>query len=399
MEDIMVKGEKNLMNEVATQDRQFEVSVETVDLAHILSFATSVVEKRNTLPILGHVKLEAKGNRLYLTATDMDLSICQEIGAEVKKEGAITVHSQTFSDIIRKISDRIISMEFIEGTSQLELRTQNCEVNLATLPAFEFPAMDYFTPKLEFSAPSKTIITLLECTKFAISTEETRYNLNGVYLHSIEKDEKHILSAAATDGHRLSTCESDLKLDAEFGIILPRKTVGELYKMLKDDNLIDGEVKISIGHNRIMIVCQNLVLISKLIEGSFPDYKMFLPASNESVLSCPSKLLTSVVDRVATVAADKFPAIKIALMEDQLELEARGEAKGLAHEIIPIDGKKLRYDGSEITIGFNPKYLLDILSAVGDDEISIMLADGFSPVLIKSKNYPGANFVVMPVKV
>lgn len=388
-------------NEVmeGVEETFFEVSVETVDLAHILSFATSVVEKRNTLPILGHVKLEAKGNRLFLTATDMDLSICQEIGAEVKKEGSITVHSQTFSDIVRKITDKTISMEFMESSAQLELRTQNCEVSLATLPAYEFPSMDYFTPALEFSVPAKEIVTLLECTKFAISTEETRYNLNGVYLHSIEKDGKHILSSAATDGHRLSTCESNLQIDGEFGVILPRKTVGELHKMLKDSGIADSDVKISIGHNRIMVVCQNLVLISKLIEGSFPDYKVFLPASNESILTCPSKLLTSVVDRVATVAADKFPAIKVSLMEDQLELDARGEAKGLAHEIIPIDGEKLKYNGSEITIGFNPKYLLDILSAVGEDEISIMLADGFSPALIKSKNYPGANFVVMPVKV
>ena len=399
MEETMVSTKSDIIEDVMVEECQFEISLETLDLAHILSFAISVVEKRNTLPILGHVKLEAKGGRLYLNATDMDLSICQEIGAEVKKEGSITVHSQTFSDIVRKISDKTLSMEFIHSSSQLELRTQNCEVSLATLPAYEFPAMDYFTPKLEFTVPAKKIITLLECTKFAISTEETRYNLNGVFLHSIEQDGKHILSAAATDGHRLSTCESDVQIDGDFGVILPRKTVGELYKMLKDGGMIDGDIKISIGHNRIMVQCQNLVLISKLIEGSFPDYKVFLPASNESILTCPSKLLTSVVDRVATVAADKFPAIKVSLMEDQLELDARGEVKGLAHEVIPIDGKKLQYNGSEITIGFNPKYLLDILSAVGEDEISIMLSDGFSPALIKSKNYPGANFVVMPVKV
>lgn len=381
------------------EENNFEVSVETVDLSHVLGFSSAIVEKRNTLPILGNVKLEAKGSKLFLTATDMDLSICQEIGAEVKKEGSITVHSQTFSDIVRKITDKTISLEYIESSSQLEMRTENGEVSLSTLPAYEFPAMDYFTPKLEFTAPAKSIVTLLECTKFAISTEETRYNLNGVYLHSINLDGKNILSAAATDGHRLSTCDSDIKIDGEFGVILPRKTSSELYKMLKDSDLIDLDVKISIGHNRIMVTCKNLVLISKLIEGSFPDYKVFLPNSNESILTIPSKVLTSVVDRVSTVAADKFPAIKMSVMEDQLELDARGEAKGLAHEVIPVDGKKLKYNGTQITIGFNPKYLLDILSAVGEDEISIMLSDGFSPALIKSKNYPGASFVVMPVKV
>lgn len=380
-------------------ENDFDVTVETIDLSYILNFSSSIVEKRNALPILGHVKLEAKGGKLFLTATDMDLSICQEIGAEVKKEGSITVHNQTFSDMVRKITDKTISMEFVESSNQLEIRTQNCEVSLATLPAHEFPTMDYFAPKQEISIDAQILVTLLESTKFAISTEETRYNLNGVYLHSIEEGGSHMLAAAATDGHRLSTCKSGHEVESEFGIILPRKTVAEMYKILKDPEMIDNELKISIGHNRVMLECKHLILISKLIEGSFPDYKVFIPASNNNSLTIPSKILTSVVDRVSTVAADKFPAVKMSVMEDQLELAAQGEAKGLAHEIIPISGKSIQYDGGQITIGFNPKYLLDVLSAVGDDEVTIKLSDGFSPALIKSKNYPGADFVIMPVKV
>lgn len=380
-------------------ENDFDVTVQTMDLSYILNFSSSIVEKRNALPILGHVKLEAKSGRLFLTATDMDLSICQEIGAEVKKEGSITVHNQTFSDIVRKITDKTMSLEFVESSNQLEIRTQNCEVSLATLPAHEFPTMDYFAPKQEITIDAEVLVSLLECTKFAISTEETRYNLNGVYLHSIEVDGNHMLAAAATDGHRLSTCRSNLEVENEFGIILPRKTVSEMFKILKDSEMIDNELKISIGHNRVMLECKHLVLISKLIEGSFPDYKVFIPVSNNNDLTIPSKILTSVVDRVATVAADKFPAVKLSVMEDQLELAAQGEAKGLAHEIIPINGDSVKYDGGQITIGFNPKYLLDVLSAVGDDEVMIKLSDGFSPALIKSKNYPGADFVIMPVKV
>lgn len=381
------------------EESNFSITVQTEDLDHILGFSSSVVEKRNTLPILGHVKLEAKDNKLYLTATDMDLSIRQEIGAEVKHDGAITVHSQTFSDIVRKIGDKTIEMKYLPSSSQMEILAQHYNVTLSTLPAEEFPAMDYFTPKFEFATPAKTIIELLECTKFAISTEETRYNLNGVYFHSTPEDEKFFLAAAATDGHRLSTCTSSVPVRGEFGIILPRKTVNELYKVLKDIGMIDKEVKVSVGHNRIMFTCGNLIVISKLIEGAFPDYRVFLPVSNSNILTIPSKLLTTVVDRVATVTADKFPAIKVTIMEDQLELNAHGEAKGLAHEVIPIDRTSVKYKGNQITIGFNPKYVLDVLSALGDDELTIMLADGFSPALIKSKNYPGANFVVMPVKV
>jgi DNA polymerase-3 subunit beta len=381
------------------EESHFSITVQTEDLNHILGFSSSVVEKRNTLPILGHIKLEAKDNKLYLTATDMDLSIRQEIGAEVKHEGSITVHSQTFSDIVRKIGDKTIEMKYLPSGSQLEILAQHYNVTLSTLPAEEFPAMDYFVPKFEFATPAKTILELLECTKFAISTEETRYNLNGVYFHSTPDAEKFFLAAAATDGHRLSTCTSSVIVRGEFGIILPRKTVNELYKILKDSDMIDKEVKITVGHNRIMFTCGNLIVISKLIEGAFPDYRVFLPVSNSNILTIPSKLLTTVVDRVATVTADKFPAIKVTIMEDQLELDAHGEAKGLAHEVIPIDNESVKYKGNQITIGFNPKYVLDVLSALGDDELTIMLADGFSPALIKSKNYPGANFVVMPVKV
>ncbi len=381
------------------EENHFSITVQTEDLDHILGFSSSVVEKRNTLPILGHVKLEAKDNKLYLTATDMDLSIRQEIGAEVKHGGSITVHSQTFSDIVRKICDKTIEMKYLPSGTQLEILAQNYNVTLSTLPAEEFPVMDYFTPKFEFSIPAKKIIELLECTKFAISTEETRYNLNGVYFHSTQEDDKYYVAAAATDGHRLSTCTSNIAVVGEFGIILPRKTVNELHKVLKDSDMIDRDVTVSVGHNRIMFTCAHLIVISKLIEGAFPDYKVFLPVSNNNILTIPSKLLTTVVDRVATVTADKFPAIKVTIMEDQLELNAHGEAKGLAHEVIPIDNKLLTYKGNQITIGFNPKYLLDVLLALGEDELTIMLSDGFSPALIKSKNYPGANFVVMPVKV
>ncbi len=381
------------------EEKQFSVVVETKDLARILGFAGSVVEKRNTLPILSHVKLESAKNRLFLTATDMDLSIVQEIGAEVKHDGCITVPSQTFSDIVRKISDKTIEMKFLDAGSQLEIRALNCEVTLSTLPANEFPAMDHFTPKFEFTVASEVIVEMLEYTKFAMSTEETRYNLNGVYLHTRSVDEKHILAAAATDGHRLSTCSSNVNVGNEFGIILPRKTVGELYKILKDTQMTGSEVTVSIGHNRVRFACTNLVIISKLIDGSFPDYQVFIPASNENKLTMPAKMLTEVVDRVATVTADKFPAIKFTIMEDHLELNAHGEAKGLAHEIIPIDGKLIKYSGNQVTIGFNPKYVLDVLSALGEDELTIMLADGFSPALLKSANHPEANFVVMPVKV
>ncbi len=382
-----------------SKNQNFDVVLETRDLSRMLGLAGSIVEKRNVLPILSHIKLEADGNKLLLTATDMDLAVQLEIGAEVKHKGVITVHSETFSNIIRKVADKTLEMEFIDATSQLAIHAKTYEVELSTLPAHDFPTMDNFTAKMEFNVPASTLVTLLEMTKFAISTEETRYNLNGVYLHSVLVDGKHILAAAATDGHRLAAFKSNIALGSDFGIILPRKTVNELYKILKDSNLSEQAVTVSVGHNRVRFVCAGMTIISKLIDGTFPDYQVFIPASNENKLSIPATLLKEVVDRVAAVTAEKFPAIKVTVMEDQLELYAHGEAKGLANEILPINGKDLKYTGNQVTIGLNPRYVLDVLSALGNDEIVMMLADGFAPALIKSESRPEGDFVVMPVKV
>lgn len=377
----------------------FDVILETKDLAKILGLSGSIVEKRNVLPILSHIKLEAASGKLILTATDMDLSVQIEIGAEVKSNGIITVHSETFSNIIRKITDKTLEMEYIESTSQLAIHAKTYEVELSTLPAHDFPTMDNFTSKLDFNVPAATLVMLLEMTKFAISTEETRYNLNGVYLHSIPQEGKHILAAAATDGHRLAAFKSLVSLSSEFGIILPRKTVNELHKILKDSNMSEQDVLVSIGHNRVRFTCAGITITSKLIDGTFPDYQVFIPVSNENKLSISAPLLKEVVDRVATVSAEKFPAIKVTIMEDQLELYAHGESRGLANEILPINGKDLKYTGNQVTIGLNPRYLLDVLTALGNDEITVMLADGFAPALIKSVERPEGDFVVMPVKV
>ena len=382
-----------------SKNQNFNVILETRDLSRMLSLAGSIVEKRNVLPILSHVKLEADGSKLVLTATDMDLAVQLEIGSEVKHKGVITVHSETFSNIIRKIADKTLEMEYIEATAQLAIHANTYEVELSTLPARDFPTMDNFTPKMEFEVPASVLVTLLEMTKFAMSTEETRYNLNGVYLHSVLIADTHTLAAAATDGHRLAAFKSNIALKSDFGIILPRKTVHELHKILKDSNMSEQGVKVSVGHNRVRFTCSGMTIISKLIDGTFPDYQVFIPVSNENKLSISATLLKEVVDRVATVTAEKFPAIKMSIMEDQLELYAHGEAKGLANEVVPINGEETKYSGNQVTIGLNPRYVLDVLSVLGSDKILVMLADGFAPALIKSESRPEGDFVVMPVKV
>ncbi len=240
---------------------------------------------------------------------------------------------------------------------------------------------------------------LLEQTKFAMSNEETRYNLNGIYMHAVA-DSPNMLSCAATDGHRLSITATivDKNLPA-FGVILPRKCVHEALKILKDPWISEQDIEIDFGQNRVKFSFGKIMMISKLIDGSFPEYHNFIPANNPHKLVINSKVLAEVVDRVATVTMDKFRAVKIICDTMALHVDASGETKGVAHEVVDIGNDGSSYNGIPISIGFNPRYLLDALSAMGDNLVNIELQDSFSPALVTSAEFPYTKFVVMPVKV
>lgn len=375
-----------------------DIIVNTKDLVRILTLSSSIVEKRNVIAILGNIKLEAKDNILTITATDMELSVQQTLSVQVRDEGSITVPAQTFSDIIRKISDPEISLTFIEDTEQLSISSQNCQFSLFTLPVKEFPVMEDIGSHKEISLPSKYFLEILEHTKFAMSNEETRYNLNGIYLHITASNDK-TLYAAATDVHRLSISAIDLpKSPGQFGIILPRKTVQELLKILKDSNFVDKDLNIQIGQNKVKFLCYNTTLISKLIDGSFPEYEAFIPLDNPYKLTLRADLLSSAIDRIATVTIDKFRAVKLICDKDKLEIHAYGDNRGVGHEVILMDDKT-SYNGEEILIGFNPRYILDALNAVGSSIVSVEFKNSSSPILIRSEDHHGSKFVIMPIKV
>lgn len=375
-----------------------DIIVPTKDLSASLGLSGSVVEKRNALPILGHVKLEADKDTLILTATDMDLSIRQEVGAQVKHGGSLAVPAQTFAEIIKKIPDQEVSLKFIDEGSLLEISSKNCRFTISTLSADQFPMMEDIGSYHSLSIRASSMSDLLEHTKFAMSTEETRYNLNGIYLHVVA-DNLDILCSAATDGHRLSlsAIKMDKKLSA-FGVILPRKTIQELLKIIKDPWLAEQNLEVEFGQNRVKFSLGKVMMISKLIDGSFPEYHAFIPQNNPYKLIMNAKVLAAVVDRVATVTVDKFRAIKLMCDDQSLQVHASGETRGVAHEIMKI-GEGASYDGEPISIGLNPRYLLDALSAAGDGEITIELQDSSSPALVKVAEHPYARFVVMPVKV
>jgi DNA polymerase-3 subunit beta len=382
-----------------TNKNNLEVLIQTKDLVHALSFASSVVEKRNVLSELSNIKLVVKNGTVEIGATDMDLYLKQDIGAEVISEGETTVSTQTISDIVRKIPDTEIRLKQLAESDKLEITGKNCRFELLTLPAIQFPAMEDIDSEVNLSVLCGDFARIVEYTNFAMSNEETRYNLNGIYMHVKEKK----FCAVATDGHRLSIASTALpKEAAEFGVIVPRKTVGELLKIVKDAKNIQSELYIFLSSNKIKFKCNNLILISKLIDGTFPEYSSFIPVDNENKLTISTKLLAGAIDRVATVTVDKFRAVKMSIDSKVMEITASGEAKGAASENLLFseeDNNYCSFSGSDVSIGFNPKYISDVLGAINEDKVDIYFKDAFSPVLIKTTQNPEDSFVVMPVKV
>lgn len=381
------------------KNNKLEIIIETKELFHALTFANSIVEKRNIIAELGNIKLSAKDGSLNIIATDMDLTLRQQLGAQVFEEGETTISTTLFNDIVRKISDKEIKLKQVIGSDELELIGKNCHFKLLTLPADQFPEMDELNAGSVLTIPCRDFARILDYTQFSMSTEETRYNLNGIYLH-VKGDNFY---AAATDGHRLSVTSVSVNSPKDFGVIIPKKTVQEISKLVKDSKNIQGDIEISLGLNKIKFTSNNITMVSKLIDGTFPEYDGFIPVSNMNKLIISTKLLADAIERVATVTVDKFRAIKINLTNDFIEITASGEAKGAAIERLEYSQDQSNFcefdSNVDLSIGFNPKYLSDVLSAVKQNQVELYFNDPFSPVLIKVTDSPTDNFVVMPVKV
>jgi DNA polymerase-3 subunit beta len=329
----------------------------------------------------------------------MNLSVEQEIGVQVKSHDKITVSSQVLGDIIKKITDEEVYLESIGD--MLQVRTQNCKFSLPIISANNFPNIDEINSKGEIEIPTKDLLQILEHTKFSMSNEETRYNLNGIFFSLNNED--NFLSAVSTDGHRLSL--SSIKVNQNnnhFSLILPKKTVNELVKIFKDSMFAEKNIKITFASNKIKFTCEKLIVTSKLIDASYPDYKGFIPLDNSNILTINSKILAEAIDRVDIMTMEKLRAIKISISNKYLEIQSNSDYKGEGRERIILgeqDNSHGHYQGEQVTIGFNPKYLLDIFSSIQEDEITIHLKDGLSPILIKIKSNPNCCFIVMPIRV
>ena len=370
------------------------VTLEQSNLLKALGHVHRVVERRNTIPILSNVLLKAEGNELHLKATDLDLEIYEKTPAVVEQAGSTTVPAHMLYEIIRKLqggSEVMLSID--DDAPTMNLTSGRSQFTLQMLPESDFPDISAGEFSHSFSMATGEIRKLINHTQFAISTEETRYYLNGIFLHTVEDDGTTVLRAVATDGHRLARSQTDAP-DGSIGmpgIIVPRKAVGEIQKLVEDP---DAAVLVELSDAKIRMSVGETVLTSKLIDGTFPDYNRVIPAGNDKKLTLDRATFASAVDRVSTISSERGRAVKLQLGEGQIILSVNNPDSGTAEEEIAVGYKDDAFD-----IGFNSRYLLDITNQLSGDEAVFMLSDPGSPTLIRDSAENGAIYVLMPMRV
>ncbi|MDO7549491.1 MAG: DNA polymerase III subunit beta, partial [Candidatus Pelagibacter ubique] len=371
--------------------KKMKFNVNQQDLQQALNYCQGVIEKRSTLPILSNVLLNASNSNLTITATDLDLIFIHQINnVEVIEEGNTTTTSSIMYDIIRKFSSGKKINLSLTDVSKLQVESEKSVFNLNCISASEFPLTDENFNQNEFSIKSKQLLKLLNKCKFSVSNDETRHYLSGIFFHQTQTEDKNFLTAAATDSHRMSISKIRLDQQVDFEpIILPKKTIFQLCSLLES---YDGDVKISNIKSKIKFELNNSILISKLIDGKFPNYIQVIPKNNQKKLEIDLKLFLDSVDRVASVSLDKKDGVKFNLSKDVLNLSVNNTNSGDGKESLTV-----KFD-HDLEISFNSRYLIDVAAQLDGDKIEIFFNDTGSPALIKDPGDFDSIFVVMPMK-
>lgn len=384
----------NLALKPIESSKPLTVSIDRGVLLKALAHVQSVVERRNTIPILSNILISAADGSLQLSATDMDIDIIEQVDAKVEVSGATTVPALTFYDIIRKLPEGAdIKLDNTDNNGRLTVKAGRSKFALATLPIEDFPSTSQVEYSHQFELDASELRRLIDRTRFAISTEETRYYLNGIYMHATQNNGVDVLRVVSTDGHRLARLEIPMPEGASGmpGIIIPRKTVLELRKLIDET---EDTIGISLSDNRIRFAFQNIVLSSKLIDGTFPDYSRVIPTDNDKNLDVDAKVLADAVDRVSTISSEKSRAIKLSLEKGRLVLSAQSPDQGSASEELEV-----AYQSDAIEIGFNSRYLMDCLQQIDGEVSQLVFADGVSPAIIQDAADKSALYVLMPMRV
>lgn len=366
---------------------QFEVAKQV--LLKAIANVNGAVEKKNTIPVLQNIKIEAKDDKVVLLATDMDILVTSSFESDMKTSGSTTVPAQMFFDIVRKIPDGSSVMISQDSPTIMQIKSGKSKYSLPCIDASEFPNLSEGELSAEIEVEAEKFAKMIDKTRFAISNDETRYYLNGLFLQALQKDSGFELRTIATDGHRLalSFLVSDLK--APFGVILPKKSVAEIRR------IIDGskKVKIAVSRVKIKITTDQATIVSKLIDGEFPDYDKVLPKNNTQIAVINRRNFFDCVDRVSTVATDKHRSIKLVIENGKMSLQVNTNDGSFAYEELDVN-----YSGERIETGFNSRYLLDIIGQIDKEELLMRFKDGASPALIEAKDMSSV-FVIMPVRI
>ena len=370
---------------------QFVIKRDT--LLKSLNYVQGVVEKKNTLPILSNVLLQLRGNKLSIVATDLDIVFYDEISdVEIIKEGSSTTSAAILYDILRKISSNSDIKFDLKSENKLSLQSDNSDFNLLCLPTDNFPTFeDNFTGN-EISLDNQKFSKLIGKTRISISNDDTRHYLNGVFLHLTEGNGKNFLTGVATDSHRLSSSSIEVENISDFhSLILPRKTVFQLSSLLSENS---GQLIMQTSENKIKFKIGNIKLISKVIDGKFPDYKKVVPLNNDKTLIVHSKDFVNSIERVTSVSLDRKEGVKLVINKDNLQLSVNSANSGEGNEKI-----KAEFNSDTLNISFNSKYLIDIASEVEDKNLKMNLKDSVSPVLIEDSLDKNSFYVIMPMKI
>jgi len=362
-------------------------------LLRSLTLAQGIIEKKNTLPILSNVLLEAKNGKLSLIATDLDLVFYDEISEiNIEKDGATTTSATILYDILRKISSNSEIKFDLKSENKLSLITDNSDFNLLCLPTDNFPSFADDFEDNEISFNKSKFLALLNKTKISISNDDTRHYLNGIYLHTTESQNRSYLTGVATDSHRLSSSSIEIESSKTFHpLILPKKTVFQMCNLLADTN---EKILIQTSDTKIQFKIGKAKLISKVIDGKFPDYRKVVPTGNDKILTVSSTDFVQAIERVITVSLDRKEGVKLVLGKDNIKFSVNSTNSGEGNEVVKSD-----FTAEEMTISFNSKYLVDIVSEIEDKNLKINFKDPISPVLVEDMSDKNSYYVVMPMKI
>ena len=365
--------------------------VERTALLKALAHCQGVVERRNTVPILAHILLEANGNSLKITATDLEIAFIETLPAHITMPGSTTVSAHLFFDIVRKLPDGAeIELKTTEDGSSLQLHTGRSNYKFACLPAIDFPAMTADNLSCTFTIHAEELSNLVDKTRFSMSTEETRYYLNGICFHGTPDG---FLRAIATDGLRLAQAQCDLSPDASGipQVIISRKTIHEVRKLI--DGLAE-EITVSLSENQVRFVVASSILISRLIEGNFPDYEKVIPSCNDKILEVDAKAFAETVDRISMMSTDKLRPVKIQVEGTTMVISAHSSETGSAVEELEVT-----YTDSAINFGFNARYVLDVTQQISSETLQLLIGDDSEAIIAKDANDNSALYVLMPMRV